>query len=298
VVVTNGAKQALFNIFQLLLEPGDEVIIPKPYWLSYPPMVTIPGGRPVYLERRAADHYILDADAAKPLITPRTRAIIINSPCNPTGVVHDLTSLQAIAKLAEKHNLICIFDDIYQQLTFDGRRWISPYVLKDIDPRRIIAVSGVSKSYAMTGFRIGWAIAAKEWSQSLAALQSHSTSSPATPSQWAAYAALSGPQDCIEQTRLSLQTKRDLVVATLPRLANIGCNPIQGAFYALLDCQAVLGSGRRWPDAHSLAMQLLEKAHVALVPGNDFGAPFALRLSFATSKENLTKGLERLVDWF
>lgn len=292
VLITNGAKHALYNIFTALLQPDDEVILPAPYWLSYPPMIELCGATTVVLPSQSKGDLAIDIDMLAKRLSPRTRAIVINSPSNPAGSLQSQETLQAIANLVAKRNIYLIFDDIYQKIIFDHGPWISPYSLQGISPDHIIIANGVSKAYAMTGFRIGWVITSTAWIERLTALQSHTTSSPATPSQWAALAALSGEQKSVASMSQTYLQRRNLVMSALQNIPDLKVPQIGGAFYAFPDVSAYLGGQYR--DSHSLAQHLLHEAHIALVPGNDFGAPNHLRLSFATSEKNLSQGIERL----
>lgn len=292
VLICNGAKQALYNVFQLLIQPGDEVIIPAPYWLSYTSMVRLAGGKPVVAPLRREANFVARPGEIEKHITAKTKIIIINSPSNPSGAVQERTTLEALAAATHDKPIYLLFDDIYDKLTYTGSSWSSPFSLQHGAPEKIIAVNGVSKSYAMTGFRIGWSLAAPEITAKLSALESHSTSSPSTVSQWAAVAALHGSQEAVEAMRHTFAKRRDLITEELSKIPDLPTPKIGGAFYAFPDCSAYLG--KRWSDAATLAKYLLSEALVATVPGADFGAPTHLRLSFAASEEALKEGIKRI----
>jgi aspartate aminotransferase len=300
VVVTVGAKGALFNLALALFEPGDEVIVPAPYWVSYPEQVRLVGATPVFIPSTLERGWKLDpADLARAL-TPKTKAVVLCSPSNPTGAAYGPAELEAIAAVLRAHDCWIILDEIYGSLVYDGfeqRSLVS--VAPDLAPRAVI-IDGVSKTYAMTGWRVGWSIAPIALSKAMDMVQSQGATSTATPSQWAALEALRSPALEFEQMRSLFQLRRDRLVEGLRNIPGVRCGTPEGAFYAFCDIREWIG--RRTPDGAVLnddaavAAWLLDKAHVAVVPGAAFGAPGHMRLSYAVSVENIDKALARIGD--
>lgn len=295
VMVSCGAKQALYNAFQVLCNPGDEVIIPTPYWVSYDPLVRLADATPVFVETKEADGFQLDPAAVKRAITPKTRAIILNSPSNPTGAVIEesrLKELAAILKAARSDgSLFIISDEIYDQIVFPPAR---PCSIVQVDPSlvdRTILINGVSKSYSMTGWRIGYAAGPKNIIDAMINLQSHSTSNPASISQDAALAALTGDQRPVAEMLKAFQQRRNRIVNGLNQVPGLRCTMPSGAFYAWCN---VSGLGH---SSEAIAARWLEEALVATVPGEGFGAPGFIRFSFATSLETIDEGLKRIGQW-
>ncbi|MDP8236256.1 MAG: pyridoxal phosphate-dependent aminotransferase [Candidatus Erginobacter occultus] len=291
IVISCGAKHSLFNAFQAICSPGDEVIIPAPYWVTYPEQVRLAGAEPVYLETEESRGYGIDREKLESLVTERTRAILVSSPCNPTGAAYGRDDLEFIAELACRRDLSLISDEIYEKLVFDGFEAISPASLGEEVKERTIVVNGVSKTYAMTGWRIGYLAAPENAAKAISSFQSHSTSNPATPSQYAALAALTGDQGCVEEMRRAFQERRDLMVERLNRIAGITCTVPRGTFYVFPN---IAGLGK---PSLELASELLDQARIAVVPGAAFGADTNIRMSFADSAENLNQGLDRLEEY-
>jgi aspartate aminotransferase len=295
VVITVGAKHALFGFFLAVLDHGDEVIVPAPYWVSYPDQVRFAGGRPVIVGTRAADGWVLTPDDLTRVATPRTRALVLNTPSNPTGGIYDREALAAVASRALELGLWVVADEIYRDLIYDGFEHCSPLsVVEPAGRSRIFVVDGVSKSFAMTGWRIGWGIGDPDLIKGIAKIQGQSTSNATTMAQHAALAAVTGPRDFLDGWRAEYARRRDAIVAGLERMPGVRCPKPRGAFYALPDVSALvakLGAGATDVD---LAHTLLEEARVATVPGSAFGAPGHIRLSYATSMENIEQGLERV----
>ncbi len=290
-LVTCGAKHALYNIFQALTQPGDEVIILAPYWVSFPPLVHLAGATPVIVETREADGFLPDPDAVRAAVTDRTKAIIINTPSNPTGAVIDDGRLAALARLAIERDLFLVSDEIYDQLVYAPATHCS---IVQVDPTladRTLVVGGVSKTYSMTGWRIGWVAGPQPWIDAMVRLQSHSTSNPTSISQDAALAALTGDQAGVAQMRAEFAKRRDRLVQGLNSLPGITCATPGGAFYAWVNVQ-----GLKQP-AETIAARWLEEIHLAVVPGEGFGGPGFLRFSYATSMEAIDQALERLRGW-
>ena len=296
VVVSNGAKHALHNVFMALLDEGDEVIVPAPYWVSYGELIKLSGAKPVLLETSIADDFKLRPEAFRAALTPKTRMLLLCSPSNPTGVVYTPDELRALADIAIEADLAVIADEIYDQLVFDGRQSPSFPTLRPGLADRTVVVAGVSKTYSMTGWRIGWTISPEPLAKAIGNLQSQETSNPCSVSQHAALAALTGPQDCVADMCLAFQKRRDLVAKTLSALPGVRLPEIGGAFYAFFDIQEPLARAQSRGIATSAAWceALLEQEHVALVAGSAFGAEGHVRMSFAAAEEKLTDGLARI----
>lgn len=291
IVVSNGAKHSLNNIFQVLCEEGDEVIIPAPYWLSYPAMVRMASATPVPLATSSSSKFKATEREIASKITRKTKCFILNSPSNPTGSVYSRDELEVIAALAVKYKFYVISDEIYEKLVYGGARHISIASLgKDIYDRTV-TINGLSKSYAMTGWRIGYAAGPAEIMKAVANLQSHATSNASSISQKAALAGLAGDQKCVEEMRAEFEKRRDIMVSRIAGMEKISCIKPDGAFYVLCDVSKLKISS---VDA---ARRLLDEARVAVIPGEPFGDDSVVRLSFATSMGEINKGLERIEGW-
>jgi len=283
VLVTSGAKQALYNIAVALFEPGDEVLIPIPYWVSYPEQVKLMGACPVFVPGDVE----LSADLLQEYITARTKAIILNFPNNPAGTVLERQRLHEIVQLAQQYKLFVIYDECYEKFIYEGEH-VSAV---EFDSDYVIAVNSASKTYAMTGWRLGWSVAPKELTQAMAAIQSHLTSHPTSISQKAVLAALTGDQSCVERMLSEYRKRREFVLSELEKIEGLDFAIPQGAFYVFPDVSNFFdGSVKNSVD---LARRLLEEAHVAVVPGAAFGADSHVRISYATSLEQLHEGLKR-----
>ncbi len=297
IVVSSGAKHNLYIAFACLLNPGDEVILPAPYWVSYAEQIAMCGGVPVVVntdEHNGFDLTVADIAAA---ITPKTKAILINSPSNPTGMIIPRDKLLSIAQLCVDNEIFIISDEIYDKLVYDGAEFTSVPTLSPEIKALTVLISGVSKSYAMTGWRVGYAAANKQLAKLMANYQSHSTSSPSTVSQKAAVAALLGDQSSVEEMRKVFAHRRALFLEKAAEIPFIQVVKPQGAFYVMMSIEALVGKtmyGRVIGNADDFAELLLDKAMVAVVPCTGFGAPNYLRWGYATSDENIVKGLERL----
>lgn len=298
VIVSCGAKHSLYNLMQALLDPGDEVIIPAPYWVSYPEQVKLADAKPVVVETRPQDDFMPTRDAVRAAISSRTRALILNSPGNPTGGVASRHLVKELASLCIQHNLYLISDEIYEKLLYDGREHLSPGALGSDIFQKTITINGCSKAYSMTGWRIGYAAAADtELITAMGRLQDQSTSNPTSIAQKAAVAALNGPQECVEMMRKAFEERRNLIVSRLNALPGVSCRNPGGAFYVFPDISAYLGKHvgeREIRHSDDLAAYLLEEAGVAVVPGSGFGDDHYIRLSYATSMENIIKGMDRM----
>jgi aspartate aminotransferase len=301
IVVSVGAKHALFNLCFALLQPGDEAIVPTPCWVSYPEQAQLAGATPVLVETRAEEGYKLTAASLRAAITERTRVLFLCSPNNPTGAAYSEAELAALAEVLREHPIWIVVDEIYGALVYHGFQQRS---LLEVAPdlrERIAIVDGVSKRFAMTGFRIGWVLAPRALAAACDVIQGQTTTNPATPMQYAAIAALEGPADVVETMRVAFERRRDLVLEAIADIPGVSCTPPDGAFYAFLDVRAQLGrsfGGVRLDDDVALADQLLERTRVALVPGSAFCAPGHLRLSYAASEADLREGLARLKAFF
>jgi aspartate aminotransferase len=289
VIVTSGAKQALYQIAQALFQEGSEVVIPVPYWVSYPEQVRLNGAAPVFVETRESEHFQLRATTIERALSSRTRAIILNSPNNPTGATIERDELRQIVKLAAERDIFVIFDECYEHFLYEGRHSCAA----EFDTLHVIVVSAVSKSYAMTGWRLGWAVAPVPVVQALSKIQSHSTSHPTSISQHAAVAALLGDQSCLDRMLSEYTRRREFVLAELKKIPRLRCNAPQGAFYLFPNISDFL-NGRSLKTSVDFAQFLLEEAYVAVVPGAGFGADGYVRFSYATSMDRLAEGMKRL----
>ena len=298
VLVSTGAKHSLFNVFMALLDPGDEVLIPAPYWVSYPDMVMLAGGKPVTLPTRAEDDFAVTEHQVSAACTPKTRAIVLNNPSNPTGAVYSKAQIEALAKVCVEKNLLIISDDIYRQLVYGDAQYHSIAKLGPEVAERTILVDGVSKTYAMTGWRIGYTAGPRALIKAMATIQSQSTSNATTLSQAATLAALTGPQDCVATMRKAFDERRLEMVKLLRAIPNVNCREPKGAFYAFPDVSAYVG--KQTPEGAVLDTDvklcdwLVESGKVAVVPGSGFGAPGFVRLSYACSMANIQEGVGRM----
>ncbi len=300
ISVTVGAKHALFNLAIALYEPGDEVIIPAPYWVSYPEQVRLMGATPVIVETDEANGWRLTPEALEKALTPKTKAVILCTPSNPTGAAYPEKDIRGLLEVMSKHDAWLIVDEIYAELVYDGFQHVSAAKLAPEYPgmsEKIIVVDGVSKSYAMTGWRIGWCITPKAIAKQIDTVQGQSTTNPSSVAQSAAVAALTGPQDEIIAARDMYAKRRDAMVAGLNSIPGVKCRTPEGAFYAFADCRGLYGvdfNGKPIANDEELAFWLLEKAHVASVAGGSFGAPGYLRFSYATNEARIAGGIESI----
>ncbi len=302
IVVSSGAKHSIFNALMATIDPGDEVIVPVPYWVSYPDQVSLVGGVSVYINTTEETEFKVTPEQLKSVLTPKSKLLILNSPSNPTGSVYSKSELEALAAVILEHpNLLVLSDEIYEKLIYDDAiGHVSIASLSDEIKSRSIVVNGVSKAYAMTGWRIGYAAAPKEIASVMGKMQSHTTSNPTTPSQWAALAALTGPDTDIDVMREAFNARRLYMVETLNAIPGIRCLAPKGAFYAFPNISSFFGKKSKSgviTDSASFCKLLLSDALVACVPGSGFGADEFVRLSYATSMENIEKGLKRIQDW-
>lgn len=297
ILVSCGAKHSLYNIAQAIYGPGDEVIIPSPYWVSYPDQVLLNDATPVFVKTYEDDGFMLKPDALMARLTKKTKAIILNSPSNPTGLAYDKKTLETIAEIAVKNNIYIISDEIYEKLTYDGIEHVSIASLGEDIKKLTIVVNGPSKSHAMTGWRIGYAAGPKDIIKAMTNIQSQSTSNPTSIAQKAAVAALTGPQDFISVMHTEFDKRRKFLIEGLNSIKGVRCLKPTGAFYAFPNVSNLYGKkigSRQINSSLDLAMYLLEDANVAIVHGEAFGDDNYIRISYATSMENIKNGLERI----
>lgn len=293
IIVCVGAKHALYTLFQVILDEGDEVIIPTPYWVSYPEQVKLAGGVPVYVEGLEQNEFKIAPEQLKQAITNRTKAVIINSPSNPTGVIYTKEELQALGEVCLAHDILIVSDEIYEKLVYGGDEHVSIAQLSPELKKQTIIINGVSKSHSMTGWRIGYAAGDADIIRAMTDLASHSTSNPTSIAQYAAIAAYSGPQEPVEHMRQAFEQRLNIIYDRLIQIPGFSCVKPQGAFYLFPNAkEAATMTGYENVDAFVEA--LLEEAKVALVPGSGFGAPNNVRLSYATSLDLLHKALDRI----
>ena len=297
VVISCGAKHSLFNISQVLFEEGDEVLIPSPYWVSYTDIVYLTGAHPVVIKTNAADDFKLQPSQLEAAITPRTRAIIISYPSNPAGVSYSLKELEALAEVIVRKGIMVISDDIYEKIIYDDRPFCTLASLGEELKRLSIVVNGVSKTYSMTGWRIGYCAGAEEIIAAITKYQSQNTSNPTSIAQKAAVEALNGPQESVEMMRREFQKRRDVVTDRLNAIPGVTCLKPQGAFYVFPNVASYYGrsfEGKTITNSTEMATYLLDESNVALVPGVDFGHDDHIRISYATSMGQIEKGMERI----
>lgn len=299
ITVGTGAKQVLYNAIMATVNPGDEVIIPAPYWVSYPDIVELAEGTPVAVSCSAENNFKLQPAQLEAAITPKTKWLILNSPSNPTGAAYSASEMKALTDVLLKHPHVYILaDDIYEHVIYDGFQFVTPAQVEPKLKDRILTLNGVSKSYAMTGWRIGYAAGPVELIKAIAVIQSQSTSNPSSISQAAAVEALNGTQDFLKPRAEAFRVRRDLVVAALNDIPGLHCNRPEGAFYVFPSCQGLFGkktpSGQLLANSNDVAAYLLSDALVAVVPGIAFGAEGFFRISYATSDSVLTEACKRI----
>ena len=301
VIVTNGGKQAVYQSFATIIDPGDEVLLPAPYWTTYPEAIKLAGGVPVEVFAGADQNYLVTVEQLEAARTDRTKVLLFVSPSNPTGAVYSAEQVREIGEWADKHGLWIIADEIYQNLVYDDVRAVSIVEAVPALADRTILVNGVAKSYAMTGWRLGWMVGPSDAIKAAANLQSHLSSNVSNISQRAAIEALTGPQDEVEVMRQSFERRRNVIVAELNKIEGVTCPMPEGAFYVYPDVTGLLG--REWggvtpTTSLELADLILEQAEVAVVPGEAFGPSGYLRLSYALGDEPLLEGIQRLQKLF
>lgn len=293
VIVSCGAKHSLYNIIQAICDKGDNVLIPSPYWLSYPEMVTLAGATPLFIKTDEKNNFKITPDMLKKAISKKTKALILNSPSNPTGCVYNLDELKQIADVAVRNNILVISDEIYEKIIFDGQRHVSIAGINEKIFKNTVVVNGVSKSCAMTGWRIGYLASPDEkLVTAIDNLQSHSTSNPTSISQAAAEEAIRGKDAGVGEMVTEFEKRRDYVVGRINRVKGLSCIKPEGAFYVFCRIDKKGLSGMEATE------RLLEEAKVAVVPGEPFGSDRHVRLSFATSMDNIREGMDRIERWF
>ena len=297
IIVSTGAKQSLFNAISALINPGDEVLLPAPCWVSYPEMIRACGGVPVFVKGRSEDDFIPSANYIEQYVNEKTKAMILNSPCNPTGAVWDLRQLTALAELAVRRGFYVISDEIYEKLVYDGARHISIAALGEDIKKQTIVINGLSKSYAMTGWRVGYAAAPIEIVKAMSAFQSHTTSNCNSIAQHAAAVALTNGEKFMRESYVEFDARRRLMHEALSAIPGLSCRLPKGAFYMMLDISGCIGkhvNGEEITGSEAFARLLLEDKRVAAVPARAFGDDNYLRLSYAVKREKIAEGAKRI----
>ncbi len=297
ILVSCGAKHSLYNIAEALFGPGDEVIIPAPYWVSYPDQVLLNDARPVFIETEESNSFQIEPDKLREKLSGRTKAFVLNSPSNPTGLAYDRATLEKLAEMAIEHDFYIISDEIYEKLVYDGFEHVSIATLGKEIKERTVVVNGLSKSHSMTGWRIGFTAGPKDITKAMTNIQSQSTSNPTSFAQKASVEALTGPQDFLPAMMAEFDKRRKYMVERLNAMEGITCKMPVGAFYAFPTVSAYFGnsfSGTTINNSLGMSTYLLENAKVATVPGSAFGDDKFIRLSYATSMDNIEKGLDKI----
>ena len=295
ILISCGAKHSIFNAIFALCNEGDEVILPSPFWVSYPEMIKTAGANPVIIKTTEKQNFKITPLELKKAITSRTKLFILNSPSNPTGMVYDEEELEALSRIIAEAGIYCISDEIYEKIIYDGVRHVSIASFGEKIRNLTIVANGVSKTYSMTGWRIGYVAGPKEIIQAMANLQSHTTSNPVSFAQIGAFEAIQGPQEEVESMVEEFKKRRDYMVERINSIKGLSVNKPQGAFYCFVNISQILGKGIN--DSLKLADTLLADAKVAVVPGIAFGDDNFIRLSYATSQENIKEGLNRIEKW-
>jgi len=299
VIVSCGAKHSIYNLLQAVVNPGDQVLIPAPYWVSYSDMALLAGGAPKLIPTTEATGFRIKPEQLHAALTPKTRVFFLNSPCNPTGACYNRDELLAIGAILENHDCLIFADDIYEKIIYDGFEVHNLVTLCPTLRERTLIINGVSKTYAMTGWRIGYAIGPSDVIAAAGKIQSQSTSNPTSIAQWAALVALRGPQDTVAMMVREFHKRREVIVERLNTIPGIRCLKPQGAFYVFPNIGALIGksaNGKKLTSPCDVADYLLEEAKVAGVPGEDFGSQEHIRFSYATSLADIEKGCARIRD--
>ena len=297
ILVSCGGKHSIYNLAQAILDPGDEVIIPAPYWVSFPPIVELAGGKAIIAQTDDASGFKMSKALFKEKITDKTKALILNSPSNPTGSAYSLDELKDIAEVALENNILVISDEIYEMITYDGYEFNSFASISEEVRKNSVILNGVSKTYAMTGWRIGYAAGSEEIIKAMGKVQSQSTSNPTSISQWAAVEAMEGPQVAVREMAKKFHERRAVIIDGLNAIDGVDCLMPKGAFYAFPNVSGLYGresNGKKIKGSADLAAYLLDSVEVAVVPGIAFGSDAHLRLSYACSLEDIKKGLLRI----
>jgi aspartate aminotransferase len=301
IIVSSGAKQSIFNAMHALIDDGDEVIIPTPAWVSYNDIVKMAGGKPVNVPTKAEENFNVRVEDVAKAITPRTRMILVCSPSNPTGAMYDEATLRGLAKLAVDRDIWLMTDDIYRMLVYGDGKFFQPATISPEVKAHTIIIDGVSKAFAMTGWRVGFTVAPKPVVEAMATIQGQSTTHAAAVAQAASLAALEGPTEELEKMRQEFDKRRKVMVARLREITGVKCVEPKGAFYAFPDLSAFIGKktpeGKKLETDVQLCEWLLESAKVAVVMGSAFHAPGFVRLSYATSMKNIEEGVRRMAEW-
>ncbi|MEK4029003.1 MULTISPECIES: pyridoxal phosphate-dependent aminotransferase [Bacillaceae] len=296
IIVTTGAKHALYTLFQVILDEGDEVIIPTPYWVSYPEQVKLADGTPVYIEGKEENNFKITPEQLDAAITSKTKAVIINSPSNPTGMLYSKEELEALGEVALKHNIWIVSDEIYEKLVYGENKHVSIAEISPALKEQTIIINGVSKSHSMTGWRIGYAAGNEQVIKAMTDLASHSTSNPTAVSQYGSIAAYEGTQEPVEEMKKAFEERLNIIHRKLNEIPGVSCLKPQGAFYLfpnVKEAAALTG----FNDVDGFVKALLEEAKVAVIPGSGFGSPDNIRLSYATSLESLEKAVARIAEY-
>ncbi len=296
IVISNGGKHALTNTFNCICDPGDEVILPAPYWVSYPEMIKMAGATPVILNTDEEHNFKFTAEQLRGAVTPKTKALVLNTPSNPTGMIYTREELEEIAKIAVENHIYVVFDEIYEKLVYEGEHVNIATLGDDIKDLTII-LNGMAKTYAMTGWRIGYAAANEKLAKAMGNIQSHATSNPNSIAQAAAVEALNGDQSFIEDMKATYIKRRDYMVERINSIDGLSCKKPNGAFYIFMNVKEVLGKehyGKVINTANELCEDILDRALVALVPSEGFGIEGYVRLSYATSMDVIKTGLDRI----
>ena len=297
VVVTVGGSEGIDMAFRAVLNPGDEVLIPQPSYVSYEPCAVLAGGVPVIINLKEENEFRLTKEELLEAITENTKILVLPFPNNPTGAIMEKEDLEAIARVCVEHDIYVISDEIYYGLLYDGARFVSAAALGEDMKERVILINGVSKSYAMTGWRIGWLLSNERIASVMSSYLSNSTGSPCTVSQAAAVAALTGPQDCVEEMRRAFEERRNYIVERMNGIGGVSCLKPEGAFYVMMNVEKLIGKtihGSQIQTSKDFCTAFLKDGLVAAVPGEGFGTPGFVRWSYSTSMENIEKGMDRL----
>ncbi|MBW6408606.1 pyridoxal phosphate-dependent aminotransferase [Clostridium weizhouense] len=297
ITISTGAKQCLANVFMAILNPGDEVLIPIPYWVSYPELVKLADGTPVFVKTSKENNYKYTLEELESVVTDKTKAIILNSPNNPTGTIYHEEELRIIADFAKKHDILIISDEIYEKLIYDGEKHISIASLNEDAYDRTIVINGVSKTYAMTGWRLGYVAASEKLTKLMTSIQSHMTSNVNTVTQYATIEALTGPKENLEKMINEFESRRNFMLDKLSKVNEVSIIKPNGAFYVMVNIEKYLNTTfkeEKINNSLDFARVLLEEEKVAVIPGSGFGLDNYIRLSYATSIEIIEKGIDRL----
>ena len=304
IIVSCGAKHSIYNLMQAMLDPGDEVIVPSPYWVSYPEQVKLADGIPVIVPATEASGFLTSAAEIEAHFTPKTKLVIINSPSNPTGAVYTPQALRDISDLCVGRGIYLMSDEIYEKILYTGAEFVSPASFSEVAKKLTITINGFSKAHSMTGWRLGYAAADLDIVAAMSKIQDQSTSNPTSIAQAGGVEALNGPQDAVETMRLAFQERRDVIVPALNNIPGIHCLNPQGAFYVFPNVSALYGKSwtpegdapRTIGGSDDFAAYLLEKYEVAVIPGSGFGTDGNIRLSYATSMDNINRGIARIAE--